>query len=454
MTFDLAAWQERLDEMCATYHIPGASLAVLTDGTIHELASGVLNSATGVAVTTDSVFLSGSTAKVYTATLIMQLADAGKLDLDAPVVQILPEFATPDADATQRITIRQLLSHTGGVTNDFNYDSGRGDDCLAKYVAAARTVPLDLPPGTAYSYGSLGYVVLGRIIEVVTGSTWDRALADMIFTPLGLQRSMTLPEQALRFRVAMGHTTGPNPEPASAWDVMPRSAGPYGRVIVSAADMVRLARMHIDGGIASDGTRLLSAEAVTAMQRRQIDTPDKWTMSADGWGLGWALYDWDGITGYGHDGSAVTQHSYLRVVPSAGVAVALLINGGEFTRLYSTLVGRLLTELAGVRMPAPFAPPANPPAVDMQALVGVYQREGVRITVDDSDGPARIRYEFIDGMKGLAPAFETTLTPVSDTVFAATGGPDGEDYTPVVFAITADGTPCVYVSMRATPKIA
>ncbi|MGW5487904.1 serine hydrolase domain-containing protein [Streptosporangium sandarakinum] len=458
MTFDAARWQARFDALRAAHHVPGASLAVLVDGEIHELAGGVLHRGTGVEVTTDSVFLSGSLAKVYTATLVMRLVDSGMLDLDTPVVDVLPEFATPDPEATKAITIRRLLSHTGGLTCDFNYDSGRGDDCLARYVEAAKDVALDCPPGTAISYSSLGYVVLGRVVEVLTGMTWDQALKDLLLTPLGLEHSMTLPEEALRFRVAMSHLGGPgqDPDPAPAWDLMPRSAGPYGRVIVSAGDVIRFVRMHLDGGTAPDGTRVLSADAVAAMQRREVDSPDKWTVGADGWGLGWTLYDWDGVPGYGHDGSAVAQHSYLRVVPHAGVAVVLLTNGGGTDGLYAELFRELLAELAGVRMPAPFGPAANPPAVDMTPLVGTYRREGVVTTVtQDGDGRAHIRYEFVDGMKDFSPPLEMDLLPVSETVFAASGGPAyGEGHIPVVFSTLTDGTPCVYIGMRATPKTA
>ncbi|MFC7587894.1 serine hydrolase domain-containing protein [Nonomuraea antimicrobica] len=313
--FELARWQARLDELRAAHHVPGASLAVLVGGRVYELASGVLHRGTGVEVTNGSIFHSGSVAKIYTATLVMRLVDEGRLDLDAPVVDVLPEFATPDPEATRTITIRQLLSHTGGVTNDFNHDSGRGDDCLAKYVEAARNVALDCPPGTAISYGGLGYIVLGRVIEVVTGTTWDQALKDLLFTPLGLERSMTLPEEALRFPVAMSHLgeAGADPDPAPVWDMMPRSSGPAGRVLVSAGDMARFARMHLEGGM-----QVLSPQAVAEMQRREVDVPDKWTVSADGWGLGWTLYDWNGIAGYGHDGAAIGQYAYLRVVPHAG----------------------------------------------------------------------------------------------------------------------------------------
>ncbi|SEH01250.1 CubicO group peptidase, beta-lactamase class C family [Nonomuraea solani] len=459
MRFDHDHWQARLDDLRAAHRVPGAALAVLTGGTVHELASGVLHRGTGVEVTTDSVFLAGSVAKVYTATLAMTLVDSGDLDLDATVVSVLPEFATPDPEATKTITVRQLLSHTGGMTTDFYYDAGRGDDCLARYVEAARNVALDVSPGTGFSYGGVGYVVLGRIVEVLTGQTWDQALKDRLFTPLGLEHSMTLPEEALRFRTAMGHV-GDDPVPAPAWDVMPRAVAPGGRVIVSAGDVVRFAKMHLDGGLAADGTRVLSAGAVAAMRRREVDCPDRWSMAADGWGLGWGLSDWDGTAGFGHLGSAVSQHACLRVIPGAGFAVALLMNGGHVAPLQDDLVGELAADLAGVRMPAPFAPPAEPPAVDLEPLLGTYRREGVIITVHrDGDGGARLRYAFADDIADLSPPLEGALTPVSRsgaaTVFAATGFvPSGEAHTPVVFTTLSDGTPCVYVGMRATRKIA
>ncbi|GAA1579969.1 hypothetical protein GCM10009678_73340 [Actinomadura kijaniata] len=458
---DLARWQARLDGLRAAHRVPGAALAVLVNGRVHELASGVLHRGTGVAATPDSVFLCGSIAKVYTATLVMRLVDEGLLDLDARVADVLPEFATPDPAATREITVRRLLSHTGGVTNDFNHDGGRGDDCLAGYVAAARDVPLDCPPGTAISYGGLGYVVLGRIVEVLTGMTWDRALREKVLAPLGLEHTMTLPEEALRFRAAMSHLgeAGADPEPAPAWDLMPRSVGPAGRIISSAGDMARFARMHLDGGLAPDGTRVLEPGTVAAMRRREADVPDRWTVSADGWGLGWTLYDWDGVAGYGHDGAAIGQYAYLRVVPSAGVAVVLLTNGGGARRLYHELFRELLAELAGVRMPEPFGAPATPPAIDVAPFTGTYRRAGVVVTVGERDGAPHMRYEFVDDMKDVSPPLDMDLTPVTETghgtVFAASGaGPSfSEDHMPVVFSTLSDGTECVYVGMRATPKV-
>ncbi|MFD5876723.1 serine hydrolase domain-containing protein [Streptomyces sp. NPDC060322] len=457
-TWDVGHWQARLDSLRAEHHVPAASLAVLVGGTVHELASGVLHRGTGVEATTDSVFQMGSIAKIYTASLIMRLAESGELDLDAPVVEVLPGFSAADPEAAKVITTRRLLSHTSGLTCDFTHDSGRGDDCLAKYVEAAKDVALDCPPGTALSYSSVGYNVLGRIIEVVTGKVWDEALQDLLLTPLGLTHTMTLPEQALRFRAAMGHLgeAGQDPDPAPAWDLMPRSAGPYGRVIATAGDVVRLAQMHLDGGVAQDGTRVLSEETVALMQQRVVESPDKWTVSADGWGLGWTLYDWDGVQGYGHDGASIGQYGYLRVVPAAGVAVALLTNGGGARELYAALYRELLAELAGVTMPAPFAPPAEPPVVDLAPLLGTYRREGVVITVTERDGAGHVVYEFVDGMKDFSEPLEIDLLPVTASVFAGTGvgAAFSEDYMPVVFSTLRDGTGCVYIGMRCGPKVA
>ncbi|KOU40315.1 hypothetical protein ADK53_10315 [Streptomyces sp. WM6373] len=115
----------------------------------------------------------------------------------------------------------------------------------------------------------------------------------------------------------------------------------------------------------------------------------------------------------------------------------------------------LIADLAEVRTPPSFAPPAHPPTVDMTPLLGTYRREGVVITVTSgSGGSPHLRYEFVDGMRDFAPPLELDLTPLSATVFAATGaGPSfSEDWMPVVFAALVDGTPCCYIGMRCAPR--
>ncbi|MFD7221463.1 serine hydrolase domain-containing protein [Streptomyces sp. NPDC059892] len=466
--FDPARWQARLDELLAVHHIPGASLAVLAGGEIHELAGGILHTGTGVRATTDSVFQIGSISKGYTAALVVHLADAGKLDLDAPVVDVLPGFAVADAAAGGTITVRQLLNHTSGIEGDFVSDTGRGDDCLALYVEGVRNVGLTNPPGATMSYSSTAYNVLGRIIEVVTGLTWDEALKKLIREPLGLAHTMTLPEEVLRFRAAMGHMgePGEDPVPTPLWNMLPRSAGPYGGICATAADVVRFARLFIDGGTAPDGTRVLSAGAVEAMLTREVEMPDQWFLGAH-WGLGWGLFEWDGARGFGHDGSTFGQLAYLRAIPEAGIALALLTNGGGAApKVFETLCRELTAELAGVTMPG-FGPAAGAPgadavrpAVDPTPFVGGYRREGFLMTVTDrpaGDGVLQVRYEGADGLKDTFEPLFWNLVPVSDTpsktVFAGRRN-EKDAWIPVVFYALADGSRYVHFGVRATAKSA
>ncbi|MFE2745694.1 serine hydrolase domain-containing protein [Streptomyces scopuliridis] len=466
--FDSARWQARLDELLAAHHIPGASLAVLADGGIHELASGILHTGTGVGVTTDSVFQIGSISKGYTAALVVQLADAGKLDLDAPVVDVLPDFAVADAAATGTITVRQLLNHTSGIEGDFVSDTGRGDDCLARYVEGVRNVGLTNPPGATMSYSSTAYNVLGRIVEVVTGQTWDEALKELLCDPLGLAHTMTLPEEVLRFRAAMGHMGEPGeaPVPTPLWNMLPRSAGPYGGISATAADVVRFARLFVDGGTAPDGTRVLSAGAVEAMLTREVELPDQWFLGAH-WGLGWGLFEWDGARGFGHDGSTFGQLAYLRAIPEAGIALALLTNGGGAApKVFEMLCRELTAELAGVTMPG-FGPAAGAPAadpgqlaVDLAPFVGSYRRQGFLMTVTDrpdGEGVLQVKYEGADGLKDTFEPLFWNLVPVSDTpsktVFAGRRN-EKDAWIPVVFYALADGSRCGHFGMRATAKSA
>ncbi|QBD76627.1 hypothetical protein EPA93_11680 [Ktedonosporobacter rubrisoli] len=190
------------------------------------------------------------------------------------------------------------------------------------------------------------------------------------------------------------------------------------------------------------------------MQHCEVDTPDKWTVSSDGWGLGWRLYDWDGVPGFGHDCATIGQYGYLRVVPQAGVILVLLTNGGGARQLYVTLFRELLAELAGVTMPPDFKPAPQPPVVDITPFIGTYKREGVIITFSERHGKPHLIYEFVDGMKDLSPPLEVDLVPVSETVFAAPGsGPFSEDWMPVVFSTLSTGIQCVYIGMRAAPSL-
>ncbi|MET7762787.1 hypothetical protein ABZS71_12380 [Streptomyces sp. NPDC005393] len=133
----------------------------------------------------------------------------------------------------------------------------------------------------------------------------------------------------------------------------------------------------------------------------------------------------------------------------------LLTNGGDATGLFVDLFQELFGELAGVRMPDAFAPAAEPRPVDVAPLAGTYEREGVRLTIDERDGVPHVRVELTDRMAEYAPPIEADLVPVSDTVLAMPGvGAASAPWLPLVFGTLPDDTPYVYFGMRVSPKTA
>lgn len=451
-----AHWQQRLSELAGAHKVPGATLGILRLGEEPVLAShGVLNINTGVETTDDSVFQIGSISKVWTATVIMQLVDEGKLDLDAPIIDVVPEFRVADAEVSKSVTMRHLLTHTSGIDGDVFTDAGRGDDCLEKYVDALSEVKQIHPIGATFSYCNSGFALMGRVIEKLTGLNWDDALRDRLFTPLGLKHTMTLPEEALLHRAAAGHVGADENGPilATTWSI-PRSLGPAGIIDASAADVLEFARMHLQDGLAADGTRILSAESAELMTMHQTDVPDPYVLG-DSWGLGWIRFDWGGKRLYGHDGNTIGQAAFLRILPEDGVAVTLLTNGGNTRDLYIELYNEIFGELAEISIPGSFGPPAVPYTGDMSPYLGTYERSSVVLEVFMEEEAARMR-RTVSGVLAESvpnPVEEYSLTPVSDGQFALRA-PGSQGWLSLVFYALPTGEQYVHFGARATPRVA
>jgi CubicO group peptidase (beta-lactamase class C family) len=172
-------------------HIPGLALLVARDGKIVRAQGfGFANLEHSVAVRPETVFQSGSVGKQFTATAIMMLVEERKIGLDDSITKYLP-----DAPATWKpVTIRNLLSHTGGFTDypkDFNF---RKDYTEADLLKVVEGIPLAFPPGTKWRYSNLGYLTLGVIIHQVTGQFYGDVLEERIFGPLGMQTTRVMSE--------------------------------------------------------------------------------------------------------------------------------------------------------------------------------------------------------------------------------------------------------------------
>jgi CubicO group peptidase (beta-lactamase class C family) len=385
--------------------------------------------------------------------------DEGLLDLDAPVVDFLPELRLPDERLMKDLTLRHLLTHTSGIDGDIFVDTGRGDDCLREYVRLLEHAAVNHPLGATFSYCNSGYSLIGRIIEVVTGMTWDAALRERLIKPLGLAHTTTLPEEVMLERFAVGHDGhGAEQKVVPAWG-LPRSAGPAGLISSIPREVLEFAALHLRGGLAADGSRVLSEQAVGEMSRHQADLPDKISMG-DSWGLGWIRFDAHGDRLIGHDGNTIGQSAFLRMLPEQGLAVTLLTNGGQPRELCNALFGEIFAELAGVDLPDPIKPVDEDPASTIESsadgvrFVGTYDRTGLRTEVFLEDGALMLR-STVSGLEAEytdEPVTTDRLHPVSEGVYAVRAEESGR-WLAVTFYQLADGSEYVHYGIRANPKV-
>lgn len=384
------AWiAEHLPALIEKYDVPGAAVAVLKDGEVVDAAAGLLHTGTGVEATTDSLFQIGSITKLWTATLVMQLVDEGKVDLDVPVRTYLPEFRIGDEAAAAVITTRQLLNHTSGFEGDIFTDTGVGDDCVEKYLGVLHDVPQLFPVGELFSYNNAGYCVLGRLVEVLREKPYDECLREHLFAPLGLTHAATSPYDAIMFRVAQGHIElepGAGHQPAPVW-ALARSNAPAGAMLaMRPRDLLKFAAMHLADGQAADGTQVLAPGTAARMHAKEVELPYLGVMG-DSWGLGFERFDTPQGEIIGHDGSTIGQNAFMRMVPEAGLVVALLTNGGDTLSLYHDVVGHVVAELSDTELPPLPKPPASPEAVDASRYVGTYESQVADIEISqDEDG--------------------------------------------------------------------
>ncbi len=390
--FSAAELEKKLSELIDAHGVPGAQLSVLDGDQLTEVAAGVLSQRTGCPSRPDALFLPGSIGKVYTATLVMMLVDEGKVDLDAPIRRYLPDFEVQDAEARDTVTVRHLLTHTSGFDGDHFTDTGRGDDALARYVADCADLPQIVDPGRIWSYSNSGYAILGRLVEVLSGVSFEQALRDRLFTPLGLTSTVSFADEAIVHPVAVGHV--PDPEDPSRLIVTPawglhRAFGAMGSAIVaSAGDVLRFVDLHLSGGLAPDGSRLLDAALVRAMQDPQVELVDD-TVLGEAWGLGWILDHWGDVEVIGHDGNSLGQNAFMRVAPAERFGFCLQTNVESALTLYRELADWLFGQRLGVTLRRDPDPLGDDSVTEPGRYAGTYVREGLTIDVH-ADGTNRL----------------------------------------------------------------
>jgi CubicO group peptidase (beta-lactamase class C family) len=346
---------ERRLELAAREEAPAVVFgAVWRDGHTIVRAAGKPDPRSDRTATPATPFAWFSVTKLFTAVAVMQLSEAGRVDLDAPVARYLPDvrLTLDGRDAT----VRELLAHASGLPNPLPLawvhlagEPGPGIDGMVK-LRVGTSPELKFVPGTRSAYSNLGYLLLGQLIERRSGERYEDYVERHVLAPLGCR--------ATGFGVPGDRATGFQRRwspmgIAARWILDERfldgtvngylalrpftvDGAPYGGLNGPVEDLLLLARAMLAGGAGAEG-RVLEEESVRDMLAPFLDAQGR----ATGFGMGWRLGKVDGEPFAYHQGGGAGYRAELRVYPGLGYAVAVLANETSFpTGILTRLVVR------------------------------------------------------------------------------------------------------------------
>ncbi|MFB9849344.1 serine hydrolase domain-containing protein [Micromonospora andamanensis] len=294
--------------------IPGVAYAIVGSGGVeHQATFGA--DGDGAPITDATPFLWGSVAKPVTASLVVTMATAGDLDLDARVTTYLPDFSMADEEA-RTITLRHLLSQTGGIpermdlTDRYDADRRPGD-----VVDALGTMHLAAGVGEKHLYSSVNYLLLGAVVEEVTGRDFADVLSERLLRPMGMDTAVTAADDAAD-RLPPGHRYVFG-EPTAFRSRFDPAGVSYGYLGGSLRDAVAFARANLDGG-----------DVLSPAQRATLVRPEVITGDGRSYGLGWRT--WPVFGGdqpmVWHSGAAPGYQAGIVLLPEQDRAVVVLQN--------------------------------------------------------------------------------------------------------------------------------
>ena len=368
----IAAQATHLLKSVAAPSGPGVAVLIARgDRIIYRTARGDADIELGVPLRPEQVFRIASVTKTFTAALMLKLAEQGQLSLDDPLSHYLPDF--PNAAG---ITLRQLLTHSAGISDKAVLGQpgfGRRDVDTATLVAEIAKRPPAFAPGSAQSYSNAGFILLGAVIEKVTGQPWHAALHDRLLAPLGLKHTgYGIAATVIPGRVAGYTTDNPDHQVRNAAFIsatIPAAAG----ALVSTLDDLRLWMRALAGG-----------RVIGEASYRQMIAPvaPGGIMPSHPYGMGMYVWHVRGETMIGHTGQIDGFASIMAYLPSSDVTIVALGNDDNFDaqnfgrRLAAIALGKPYPAIAGVPIPAAI----------LNTLTGAYQEGPIVRTLTVKDG--------------------------------------------------------------------
>ena len=347
---------------------PGVAVALVRDDrVVYTRGFGVASAETKGAVAPDTLFQIGSATKMLTAAALMSAHAAKAVDVDAPVSRYVSGLAA----CVGTPTVRQLLSHTGGLIDEPDEFGPQGEEGLAAYPRTWTAEYCLLPPGRAFSYSNSGFALAGLALQEADRKPFAEVMKARVLEPLGMTHTTFRPTEAMTWPLAIGHrrdaaglftAVRPLPNDARLW--------PAGTVYSSAQEMARLVIALLNDGRV-DGKQALPTGLAASVRTAVATIPT----TGERYGLGQFLTE----RTFGHGGTMTGYTAQVTIDHVAGVGVVVLSNGDNASL---TPMAQALLRSAG----AGPAPPAPPIAVggelpDLQAYVGTY-RNPRRFTVE------------------------------------------------------------------------
>lgn len=298
--------------------IPGLALAVVKGDQVVYLKGYGRADPSGRLVTPQTPFMIGSITKPFTALAVMQLVEAGKVDLDVPVQRYIPWFRVADPLASTQISVRMLINQTSGIPQGptlVTWTWQDPPDAIERHVRLLANLKLSFPPGQSFAYANANYATLGMIVQAVTGQTYEDYVRAHIFAPLDMQNSFVSQDEAIRNGMAMGYRW---------WFGIPvpvtlpynRANLPAGFIISSAEDMAHFLIAQMNGGRHHDNSAL-SPDGITLLQAEPLP---------GAYGLGWESARIDGRRLINADGATANYQCSLFIDPEARVGVFIAAN--------------------------------------------------------------------------------------------------------------------------------
>ena len=419
--FDSGSYEEidaYIEKQLDALNIPGASLAIVEGDQIVHLRGFGRARPSGEAPTPQTPFVICSLTKSFTALAVMQLVEAGKIDLDAPVQRYLPWFTLPDPQAAAQtpalapersagasVTVRHLLNQTSGLSFASgsmvlaNWDDS--PDATEKQARELATFKPTRPVGSKFEYSNVNYNLLGLIIEAASGETYAGYIQNHIFTPLDMSHSYTSQAAAKQNGLAVGHISWFG-FPIAVPDLpQPRGSLPSGQLISTTEDMAHYLIAQLNGGRYGN-VQILSPEGIAEMHSPAVDAT---TMGVDMgyYGMGWFVQQTDQGVSLWHDGTGPDYYSYMALLPDQNRGLVLLFNTNEFMINFALkfVGGGAASLLAGVQPESiPWA--VVPWSLRAFLIIPVLQVLGVFLTLmavrrwrkDESRRPGSIRKWF------------------------------------------------------------